>query len=162
MSLFFVRLTQLSLFTNYSDATIWPESLGNRSEKINHQNFSEHEKQFVYLPLAVLDSATNIRQLFSHIEDEKKLIGLIRKIHTQMSSKRWVPELINLRFIDTASVAGLNEKTNEAAAAANVHDKPQRRLTRSASLMSTSKMERSPKQKPANENRPLRKRKVKN
>lgn len=99
-----------------------------------HLTFSTHEKQFVYLPLAILDSATNIRQLFSHIENETKLNDLVRKIHAQMSSKRWASELSNLRFIDTTGDGGNaieQDVKNSDEATATI---PNARTTRSASL----------------------------
>lgn len=83
----------------------------------------------MYLPLDILHSATNIRQLFSHTTN---LDALVRKVHTQMPSKRWAPELNRLRFVDTTSDVEKNEEASK-----NSDDKPKPRTTRSASLKAT-------------------------
>lgn len=116
------------------------------------REFSAHEKQFVYLPLAILNSATNIRQLFNHIKDEKKLDALIRKVHSQMSSKVWPPELLNLRFIDKSTESNV-QNANETTTA-----KPKSRTTRLANMKATT-VENSSNVEPSK--RILRKRKVK-
>lgn len=142
---------------NFSDEEIC--SMSKERKMKPNQDFSAHEKQFVYLPLAILNSATNIRQLFSQIENKKKLDALIGKIHTQMSSTHWAPELSNLRFVDSDFEP--EEKANEAAAE-NLSNKPARRMTRSLNMLKT--MQNSPRLESAKENRAAgqsKKRKVK-
>lgn len=119
--------------------------------------FTEHEKQFAYLPLAILQSATNIRELFTDIESDKRLDASIRKIHGQMSSTVWSSELLNLRFIDTTHNGRNAVEQDESEATAAV-DKPKPRTTRSASFKATM-LENSPNIEPVA--RQLRKRKVK-
>lgn len=104
-----------------------------RTDNCRDSPFSEHEKQFAYLPLAVLLAATNIRQLFGDIESGKRLDALIRKIHSQMPSKIWAPEMLNLRFIDTTTneCNAIEQDENEATATIV---EPKRRKTRSASV----------------------------
>lgn len=154
----------------HSDANIWSKSKEKQMDL--HQQFSAHEKQFAYLPLAILDSATNIRQLFSHIENEKKLDDLVQKIHTQMPTKRWPPELSKLRFIDTTSDKSANEavvaKPRTTRSASMTVANPKSRTTGSASMKATA-MEKTSNIEPAKKrpatnpinSRQLRKRKVK-
>lgn len=137
-----------------SDAKIWSKSKDDEMD--DDREFSAHEKQFVYLPLAILKSATNIRQLFSHIEDEEQSNDLIQKLHTEMSTQVWAPELLNLRFIDTTS-AGCNGDVQNVVGVATT-DKPMRRTPRSASIKTTA-MENHSNIEPVT--RQLRKRKVK-
>lgn len=123
-----------------------------------HQNYSAHEKQFAYLPLAILDAATNIRQLFSHIDGGAQLNAMIEATHTQMSTTHWPPEMSNLRFIDTASDDGNNKGTvdrNAAAGTTNAGLIPKRRMTRSLSMRPTS-IELKPKHTPVVAKRVLR------
>lgn len=70
-----------------------------------HQNFSDHEKQFAYLPLDVLTKATNIAELVLPriAKGQPKYVDLvIRQIHKQMPIKlgKWCKELAGLRFVE--------------------------------------------------------------
>lgn len=66
---------------------------------------SDHEKQFVFLPLNLLDGATNIRELLlsSFLNgNAEHLDTVIDQIHKQMPTKcgRWLPVLAGLRFVE--------------------------------------------------------------
>lgn len=81
----------------YRAAPIW--------KKPARAELTDHEKQFTYLPLNLLDGATNIRELlldsFSKVK-EKYLDNVIDQIHQQMPQTcgHWLPELANLRFVE--------------------------------------------------------------
>lgn len=127
------------------------------------RNFSDYEKQFAYLPLAILDAATNIRQLFEHITDKKDLDATIQTLHNQMPVECWAPELNNLRFIETTSDSNDDAIGENEEVATNVSVRPARRMTRLFSMRATQ-MEESPKPQPAKVEqvqRETRKRKVK-
>lgn len=77
---------------------------------------SEHEKQFAYLPLNLLDRATNIRELLldSVLKGKKEhLDNAIDQIHVQMAQTcgRWLPELANLRFFEMIEDPNASETT---------------------------------------------------
>lgn len=62
---------------------------------------TDHERQFVYLPLEILKNATNIRDLLQDKMKgkEKHFNFLAEEIHKQLARKRWAPELKELRFV---------------------------------------------------------------
>lgn len=76
-------------------------------QKRIHKKASDFEKQFIYLPLHVFNTATNIRTIFSRKAkgNEKKLDLEVEAIHKQIGRKygMWPPEMKNLSFIDTSN-----------------------------------------------------------
>lgn len=96
------------LFFNYREAFVWSERKDVRNEI--YQRLSNHQKQFMFLPLHVLENATNIREVAITIADGRNIdskIGrnldlIIRQIHEQMARKcgQWTKELHELRFIE--------------------------------------------------------------
>lgn len=91
-------LIQYEITFVYREASIWSKD-AEEQEKI-HQRFSDHEKQFGYLPLHIIKEATNLRELFASELNgrEHKFDILSRGIHEQMH-KPWAKILKNLRFV---------------------------------------------------------------
>lgn len=87
----------------YRDAFIWTLPANDQNEI--HQKLSNHQKQFTYLPLHILKSATNIGELVLPTVAKGKTKWLdyaIGEICKQMPTRcaRWFPELANLRFLE--------------------------------------------------------------
>lgn len=94
-----------------------------------NEKLSDHEKQFVYLPLNILKGATNIGELLipTLLKGETKWLDYtITEVHKQMPTKcgRWFPELANLRFIESIvieddDVPNTNENVTESKPKSN-------------------------------------------
>lgn len=74
---------------------------------------SAHQKQFTYLPLHIVKSATNIADLVLPTAARGKMEFLdkvIRQIHKQMPTecRKWLRELDDLRFVESI----LSEESN--------------------------------------------------
>lgn len=99
--------------------------------KAARTELSEHEKQFAYLPLNLLDGATNIRGLLLDSVLKGKewhLDNVIDQIHQQMAQTcgRWLPELANLRFvemIDDTDVPNVSKTTSTTSISTAQHQK---------------------------------------
>lgn len=94
---------------------------------------TDHEKQFTYLPLDILKSATNIGELVLPTVAKGQIEWLdfaIGEIHKQMPTKcgRWLKELANLRFIESIE----DDESNHDASNANenvITEKPAQKVT---------------------------------
>lgn len=158
----------------YRNAAIWSKEVEEQQEI--HQRFSDHQKQFGYLPLHVFKQATNLRELLAPktYNCEKNFDLLSNAIHEQMHRK-WLTELKDLRFVTKNTDSSTNDEYENDEASENVqplaNNKKSVKATASKSIdpepvPSTSKQSpivRSPKKSAKmmdTNDRELRKRKV--
>lgn len=89
---------KIKLLFIYRNAAIWSKEVEEQQEI--HQRFSDHQKQFGYLPLHVFKQATNLRELLAPktYNCEKNFDLLSNAIHEQMHRK-WLTKLKDLRFV---------------------------------------------------------------
>lgn len=105
-TLLFHLLTTLSInfvfiFFLASDARIW--SLSKRERSRIFEKATEHQKQFLCLPLHVFKDATNIKSLidFSVQQSDCTVDAYVEQIHNSLPKiKKWSLELDYLKFAD--------------------------------------------------------------